>query len=172
LHFRLHEKIPHWIEAISKYVPREIAIWAFAIAGGIIALVFLLAGIRIGPYVWQEGNKRFRTWLKWQVRQVFERVRWAAHTVPSTEWTVLCGLAASTAVVLWINLPILRPLIYVLVPLSLLVFAVLAWNERGPRATGSFHHRVKFFWAFFLTTGAYTALTSVGALMYWLLEFL
>ena len=86
----------------------------------------------------------------------------------------LCGLAVSTAVVLWINLPILRPLIYVLVPLSLLVFAVLAWNDRGPKATTSFRHLVKFFWAFFLTAGAYTVLTSVGAFMYWywLLEYL
>jgi hypothetical protein len=107
LHFRLHEKIPHWIEAISNYVPREIVIWAFAIAGGTIALVLLLVGIGIGPYVWQVCKRRFCRWLKWQVKQVFDRVKW--HTMPSAEWTVLCGLAVSTAVILWINLPILRP---------------------------------------------------------------
>jgi len=51
---------------------------------------------------------------------------------------VLCALAVSTAVGLWIKLPIVRPLIAVFVPLSLLTFFVFGWLERGPRASRSF----------------------------------
>ena len=164
-HFVLIETFQHWISFVFKFVPHEILLCIGAVASGAIAMYVGRLGIHVSPYLWNKFKKEFLRSLRWQVKQVFERAKWAAHTLASARWAVLCAIAVSTAVALWIRVQLLQPLILVFVPLSLTTFFILAWRDRGRRATRSFRHRVKFMWAFFVPTGVYTSLAVVGAVL-------
>ena len=136
-----------------------------------------MAGIvRLGtwvfPFAWPFAKKAFDTSVEWQVKRIFVWAKWFAHTKASVYWAVLCALAVSTAVGLWVRVPLIRPLLYVFVPLSLLTFFVLGWRNHGPSATKSINARLKFFWSFYTPTLGYALIALMGAIAIRLVEFL
>jgi hypothetical protein len=133
--FRWEVQLPFWFDQSAIYTSPDIAACLLAVTGGALARDLGRLGVHVSPYVWRRCKRAFLNSIKWHVKRIFEWAKWYAHTMDSVYWSVLCALSVSTAVWLWLKLPIIRPLIYLFVPISAVTFTVLGWLDRGPRAT-------------------------------------
>jgi hypothetical protein len=107
--FRLRDQIPQWFDQLASIISPELAVCVFAITSVVILLVVGQILNLLFPVLWPKILKSFRTYMKWQVKQIFEWGRWHGLTQESVKYSVLCALAVSSAVGFWISLPIIRP---------------------------------------------------------------
>lgn len=114
---------------------------------------------RLFPIVWPRIVKAWRKSLNWQVKRVFEWAKWHGQRQDSVRYMVLCAIAVSIAVTIWIKMPLLRPFVYVYIPVALFTFGIFGWLERGERCTF-----LRFVRSFYVPTLGYSAAAAVSAL--------
>jgi hypothetical protein len=79
-------------------------------------------------------------------------------------------------ILLALKLPILRPLLMIVVPISFITFTVLGWRDRGQKAATSWRAVIRFLRSFYMAiiipTVGYTAVTALTALIVFLWDLI